>query len=43
MIINKNYAKTMTKHIPCDCKCKLSSQTFNSNQKSNNETCQREC
>ena len=43
MITNKNYAKTMTKHIPCDCKCKLSSQTFNSNQKSNNETCQREC
>ena len=30
MIANKNEAKTMTKHISCDCK----------NQKWNNETCQ---
>ena len=25
MIANKNKAKTMTKHIPCDCKCKFNS------------------
>ena len=43
MITNKNYAKTMAKHIPCDCKCKFNSQTCNSYQKWNNETCQREC
>ena len=23
MITNKNEAKTMTKHISCDCKCKF--------------------
>ena len=29
MITNKNEAKTMTKHIPCDCKCKFNSTHFN--------------
>ena len=43
MITNKNEAKTMTKHIPCDCKCKFNSTTCNSNQKWNNKTCQCEC
>ena len=43
MITNKNEAKTMTKHISCDCKCKLYSTTCNSDQKWNNNTCQREC
>ena len=43
MIVNKNEAKTMTKHISCDCKCKFSSTTCNSNQKWNNKKCQREC
>ena len=38
MITNK--AKTMVKHIPCDCKCKVNSTTCNSNQKWNNVTCQ---
>ena len=28
MIANKNDAKTMTKHISCDCKCKFNSTTF---------------
>ena len=39
----KNEAKTMVKHISCDCKCKFNSTTCNSNQKWNNETCQCEC
>ena len=42
MITNKNEAKTMTKHISCDCKCKFSSIACNSNQKWNNKTCQCE-
>ena len=42
MITNKNEAKTMTKHVPCDCKCKFNSTTCNSNQKWNNKTCQCE-
>ena len=33
IITNKNEAKTMTKHISCDCKCKFNSTTCNSNQK----------
>ena len=36
-------AKTLVKHISCDCKCKFNSKTCNSNQKWNNETCQCEC
>ena len=30
-ITNKNEAKTRTKHISCDCKCKFKSTAFNSN------------
>ena len=30
---SKNEAKTMTKHISCDCKYKFNSTTCNSNQK----------
>ena len=33
MITIKNEVKTMAKHIPCDCKCRLNSITCNSNQK----------
>ena len=33
MATNKNEAETMTKHISCDCKCKFSGTTCNSNQK----------
>ena len=33
MITNKNEAKVMTEHIPCDCKCKFNSTTCNSKQK----------
>ena len=43
MITNKTETKTMRKHISCDCKCKLNSTTYNSSQKWNNKTCQREC
>ena len=35
MIINKNEAKAMTKHISCDCKFKFNSTICNSNQKLN--------
>ena len=41
--IIKNKAKTITKHISCDCKCKFNSTTCNLNQKQNNEICQCEC
>ena len=42
MLTNKNEAKTMTKHISCDCKCKFNSSICNSNQKWNNKRCQYE-
>ena len=31
-ITSINEAKTLVKHISCDCKCKFSSRTRNSNQ-----------
>ena len=43
IITNKDEAKTMRKHISCDCKCKFNSTIRNSSQKWNNETCQCEC
>ena len=42
MITNKNEAKTMTKHIPFNCKFKFNSTTCGSNQKWKNKTCQCE-
>ena len=33
----------MPKHISCDCKCKFSSATYNSDKKCNNKTRQCEC
>ena len=33
----------MIKHISCDCKCKISRTTHNSNQKWNNDKYQCEC
>ena len=33
----------MVKHILCDCKCKYGSTTCISNQKRNNDKCQRVC
>ena len=43
MITNKKEAKTMTKHISWDFKCKSNSTTCNSNRKWSNETCHCEC
>ena len=43
MITNKNEVKTMVKHISCNWKCAFNSTTWNSNQKWNNKTCQRDC
>ena len=43
MITNESEAKTMTKYISCDCKCKFNNTPCNSNQKWNNETCQCKC
>ena len=42
-IKSKNEAKTIAKHISCDCKYKFISTTCNSNQKWNNKTCHYEC
>ena len=42
-ITNKKEAKTMTKHISCDWKCKFNIQTCNSNQKQNNKIRQCKC
>ena len=43
MVTNRDEALAMTKHVSCDCKCKLNSTTCNSKQKWNNKTCQCEC
>ena len=43
VITRINEAKTLVKHISCDCKCKFNSTTFNSNQNWNNDACQWEC
>ena len=43
MITNKNEAKTMKKHISCDCNYSFISTTCNSNQKQNKKTYQCEC
>ena len=37
MIIGINESRTLTKHIPCRCKCKFDSKKCNSNQKWNND------
>ena len=42
-ITTVNEAKTLLKHLPCDCKCKFNSVTCNSNQKWNNDIFQCEC
>ena len=39
MVTNKNEAKTVAKHISCDCKYKFDGTTCNSNQKWNNKSC----
>ena len=43
MITKEIEAKTIVKHISCDCKLKFNNKTYSSNKKWNNETCQCEC
>ena len=43
ILTNKNEAKTIKEHSPCDFKCNFNSTTCNSNQKWNIKTCQCEC
>ena len=38
-----NESKTLTKHIPCECKCKLDGPKCNSNQWWNNDKCEYDC
>ena len=42
MIRRINESKTLTKHISCECNCKLDSRKDNSNKKWNNDECQGE-
>ena len=39
LITEINESKTLTKHVSCDCKCKLDGGKCNSNQKWNNNKC----
>ena len=43
MITRINEFKSLVKHILCDGKCKINSNTCNSNQKWNNGKCQDGC
>ena len=43
MIVKRNEAKNLVKHISCNCKCKFNRSICNSNQKWNNDSCQCKC
>ena len=43
MITGINKSKTLTKHIPCEYKCKLDARKCNSDQWWNNDKCQCGC
>ena len=43
MITGINESKTLTKHISCECKCKVDGRKCNSNEKWNNDKCRCEC
>ena len=43
MITGINESKTLTKHISCECKCKLDETKCNSHQWWNNDKCQCKC
>ena len=43
IITGINESKTLTKHISCECKCKLDGTKCNSNQWWNNNNCRCEC
>ena len=36
-------SRILTKHMPCECKCKFDGKKYNSNQKLNNNKCRYEC
>ena len=38
-----NESKSLTKHTPCECKCKFAGRKCNSNQWWNNDKCWCEC
>ena len=43
MITGINESKALTKHISCECKCKIDETKCNSNQWWNNDKCRCEC
>ena len=43
IITRINGSKTLTKHISCECKCKLDRKKCNSDQWWNNDKCRYEC
>ena len=43
MITGINKSKTLTKHISCECKCKLGRKKSNSDQWWNSDKCRCEC
>ena len=43
MITGINKSKTLTKHISCECKCKLDRKKSNSDQWWNSDKCRCEC
>ena len=43
MITGINESKTLTWHIPCECKCKFDGRNCNSDQWWNNNKCQCGC
>ena len=43
MITGINESKTLTKHVSCECKCKLNGTKCNSSQWRNNDKCRCEC
>ena len=43
MITGINESKTLTKHVSCECKCKVNGRECNYNQTWNNDKCWCEC
>ena len=43
MMTGINESKILTKHIPCECKCKFDGRKCKPNQKWNNNKCRCEC
>ena len=43
MITGINESKILTKHVPCECKCKFNGRKCNSTQKWNNDKYRYQC